>query len=113
MGPCSGGEAIHLAAWDDSGKPLAVGRLHRIVGNKGQIRYMAVEPAARGRGIGKALLQELELRAIDEGIVEIFLNAREEAARFYNQAGYEILGQAHFLFGVIPHFKMRKRLASP
>jgi GNAT superfamily N-acetyltransferase len=103
------GEAIHLAAWDDLGKLVAVGRLHRIAGNQGQIRYMAVEPDAQGRGIGKALLQELELRAIAEGIIEIFLNAREEAVRFYKQAGYEMLGPASLLFGIIPHFQMRKR----
>jgi GNAT superfamily N-acetyltransferase len=104
------GNAIHLAAWDDSGKIVAVGRLHPFTGNRGQIRYMAVEPAAQGRGIGKALLQELELRAIEDGIVEIYLNAREEALRFYKQAGYEVLGSTHLLFGVIPHFQMRKRL---
>jgi hypothetical protein len=28
------GEAVHLAAWDDYGKIIGVGRLHRVVGNR-------------------------------------------------------------------------------
>ena len=102
------GNAIHLAAWNNSGKMVGVGRLHRMAGRQGQIRYMAVEPVAQGRGIGKALLEELELRAVQEGLIEIYLNAREEALQFYTDSGYELLGPAHLLFGAIPHFRMRK-----
>jgi GNAT superfamily N-acetyltransferase len=104
------GEAIHLAAWDDDGKIVAVGRLHRVVGNQGQVRYMAVDPAHRSRGVGRAILQELEVKAIESGILAITLNAREEAVQFYRHNGYQVLRPAHTLFGVIPHFEMRKRL---
>jgi predicted GNAT family N-acyltransferase len=104
------GNAIHLAAWNESGKIVGVGRLHRMAGRQGQIRYMAVEPRVQGRGIGKALLQELEVRAAQEGMIEIYLNAREESLQFYTESGYELLGPAHLLFGAIPHFRMRKRL---
>jgi ribosomal protein S18 acetylase RimI-like enzyme len=104
------GEAMHLAAWDDQGKLIGVGRLHRVVQNHGQIRYMAVEPAQRGQGVGRALLQELEERAIELGILEITLHAREEAVRFYRENGYQVLRASHALFGVVPHFEMRKRL---
>jgi GNAT superfamily N-acetyltransferase len=103
------GEAIHLAAWDEDGKIIGVGRLHRVVGNHGQVRYMAVDPAHRTHGIGKAILQELEVRAIESGILEITLNAREEALPFYRSNGYEVLRPSHTLFGVIPHFEMQKR----
>jgi GNAT superfamily N-acetyltransferase len=105
------GDAIHLGAWNESGKIVGVGRLHRMAGRQGQIRYMAVEPRVQGRGIGKALLQELELRAAQDGMIEIYLNAREEALQFYTDSGYELLGPAHLLFGAIPHYRMRKRLA--
>lgn len=104
------GEAIHLAAWDDRGKIIGVGRVHRVVENQGQIRYMAVDPAQRGQGVGKALLQELEERAIELGILEITLHAREDSVRFYRENGYQVLRASHTLFGVVPHFELRKRL---
>jgi GNAT superfamily N-acetyltransferase len=104
------GEAIHLAAWNDDGKIIGVGRLNRVVGNQGQIRYMAVDPAHRSHGVGRAILQELEVKAIESGILEITLNAREDAVRFYQHNGYQILRPSHTLFGVIPHFELRKRL---
>ena len=104
------GEAMHLSAWDDQGKLIGVGRLHRVVQNHGQIRYMAVEPGQRGQGVGRGLLQELEERAIELGILEITLHAREEAVRFYRENGYQVLRASHTLFGVVPHFEMRTRL---
>ena len=103
------GEAIHLAAWDDDGKIIGVGRLNRVVGNQGQIRYMAVDPEHRSHGVGRAILQELEVKAIESGILEITLNAREDAVQFYRHNGYQVLRPSHTLFGVIPHFEMRKR----
>jgi GNAT superfamily N-acetyltransferase len=105
------GQAIHLAAWDDSGTIVGVGRLHRVVEDCGQIRYMAVDPAQQGRGIGKAILEELEARAIESGIREIMLNSRQDALQFYEKNGYKVLKPSHTLFGVVPHFEMRKRLA--
>jgi GNAT superfamily N-acetyltransferase len=103
------GEAIHLAAWDDDGEIIGVGRLHRVIGNHGQVRYMAVDPAHRSHGVGRAILQELEAEAMKSGIREITLNAREEAVPFYQRNGYQVLKPSHALFGVIPHFEMHKR----
>ena len=102
--------AIHLAAWDGSGRLLGIGRLHRAGENYGQVRYMAVDPTQRSHGIGKAILQELEVRAIEAGIQEIKLNSRQDAVQFYLKHGYQVLGRAHTLFGTIPHFEMWKRL---
>ena len=104
------GEAFHQAAWDDEGKIIGVGRLHRLAGNRGQVRFMAVDPAHRNRGVGRVILQELEGKAIESGILEITLNAREDAVPFYRHHGYQVLKPSHALFGVIPHFEMHKRL---
>ena len=106
-------EALHLAAWDDSGALLGVGRLHRVTAHSGQIRYMAIDPAQRGQGIGTAILQELENLATRSGFDEVILNAREEAVSFYRANGYEVVRSSHNLFGVIPHFEMRKRIQRP
>jgi predicted GNAT family N-acyltransferase len=103
-------DALHLAAWNDSGTLIGVGRLHRLSANAGQIRYMAVDPSERGRGVGAAILRELENLAARSGFDEIMLNAREEAVSFYKSNGYVIVQPSHSLFGVIPHFEMRKRI---
>ena len=103
--------AIHLAAWNDAGKLIGVGRVHRVVGNCGQIRYMAVDPKQRTHGIGKAILRELEVRAVATGMQEIKLNSRQDAVPFYEKNGYQVLRPAHTLFWVIPHFEMWKRLS--
>jgi N-acetylglutamate synthase-like GNAT family acetyltransferase len=104
------GEAVHLAAWDDAGQLVGIGRLHRLAENLGQVRYMAVDPTQRSHGVGKAILQELEARAIALGIEEITLNSRQDAVPFYQKNGYQILKPAPTLFGKIPHFEMWKRL---
>jgi GNAT superfamily N-acetyltransferase len=104
------GEALHLAAWDDAGSLIGVGRLHRLVENCAQVRYMAVEPAQQGHGIGKAILHELEVRALGSGIREIKLNSRRDTVPFYQKHGYLVLRPSHTLFGSIPHFEMWKRL---
>jgi len=103
--------AIHLAAWDEAGKLIGVGRVHRVVGNCGQIRYMAVDPEQRTHGIGKAILRELEVRAVATGMQEIKLNSRQDAVPFYEKSGYQILKPAPTLFGQIPHFEMWKRFS--
>jgi ribosomal protein S18 acetylase RimI-like enzyme len=71
---------------------------------------MAVDPAHRSRGVARAILQELEVKAIESGILEITLNAREDAVEFYRHSGYQVSKPSHTLFGIIPHFEMRKRL---
>ncbi len=104
------GEAIHLAAWNADGKLVGVGRLHRLLEDCGQIRFMAVDPEQRSHGVGRAILRELEIRAIQIRFQEIKLNSRQEAVPFYQKNGYQIVRAADTLFGTIPHFEMRKRL---
>jgi predicted GNAT family N-acyltransferase len=105
-------EAIHMAAWNDGGKMMGIGRLHRLGKNCGQLRYMAVDPAERSHGVGKAILLQLEAQALELGIEEIMLKSRQDAVSFYKKYGYNVLGPAHTLFGEIPHFEMRKRLTA-
>ena len=71
---------------------------------------MAVDPAHRSHGVGKAILKELELRALETGIQEIKLNSRQNALQFYQKNGYQVLRSSNTLFGTIPHFEMWKRL---
>lgn len=100
----------HRMACLDDRIPIGVARLQRNSPEQGQIRYMAVEPAWRGRGVGRALARELELQARILNMREIVLDAREQSVAFYERLGYEIVGPSHTLFGTIRHAAMRKRL---
>lgn len=100
----------HRMVCDDERIPIGVARLQRNSPEQGQIRYMAVDPGWRERGIGRALLEALEMQARELGIVEVVLDAREESVAFYRRLGYEIVGPSHTLFGKIRHSTMRKRL---
>ncbi|MDX1678214.1 bifunctional GNAT family N-acetyltransferase/thioesterase [Arsukibacterium sp.] len=102
-------QAYHLMLTDGQGKLLAVGRLHQLDLNRGQIRYMAVAEQARGKGAGRMILQGLEQQAVILGLQQLQLNAREQAVDFYRQLGYQQEGQAAALFG-IPHLKMTKSI---
>jgi ribosomal protein S18 acetylase RimI-like enzyme len=103
------GQSIHLMACEN-GKLLGVGRVHFNSLKEAQIRYMAVEESWQGKGVGTTILKELERSAKRKGANHIILNARESAVGFYKKHGYRIIRKAHTLFGVIPHYKMRKRL---
>jgi ribosomal protein S18 acetylase RimI-like enzyme len=93
-----------------NGSVAGVARLHPSNPEQGQIRYMAVAPAWQGHRIGQALLAHLEAAARQQGLAEIVLHARESAVGFYERLGYAVVEPSHTLFGVIPHFLMRKSL---
>jgi predicted GNAT family N-acyltransferase len=75
----------------------------------GTIGRMAVAPAARGRGIGAAVLQQLEERARARGLLRVELHAQVHAAGFYDRAGYVGFGEVYLEAG-IEHMSMRKEL---
>jgi ribosomal protein S18 acetylase RimI-like enzyme len=89
---------------------LAVGMLQPTGGQQGQIRFMAVAPAAAGTGLGRRVVAYLEAEAQAMGLTEIMLHARETAVGFYEKLGYVVVAPSHTLFGVLPHFLMRKQL---
>ena len=71
---------------------------------------MAVAEHARGCGYGTRILDALETEARGRGARKIVLNARDNAAEFYRKRGYEVIGEAETLFGVIRHARMKKLL---
>jgi GNAT superfamily N-acetyltransferase len=89
---------------------IGTGRLHQTKQHEGQVRYMAVRPEYRNKGIGKAILTALEDHAKSTGIQRITLHAREAAMPFYRDLGYELIKKSHLLFDTIQHHEMQKSL---
>jgi ribosomal protein S18 acetylase RimI-like enzyme len=63
---------------------LAVG----CVTDAGQITLNYVSPDARFRGVSRALLRALEVRAVERGNARCTLTSTETARRFYRANGY-------------------------
>jgi putative acetyltransferase len=57
-----------------------------------EIRKMYLSPAARGKGLGKYLLQELENAIANRGFHEIWIETAsvlKEAVKLYESSGYQ------------------------
>lgn len=56
-----------------------------------EVKRMFVDPAARGRGVGRRVLAELEAWAVDAGMTRLVLEAGDrqaEAIRLYRRHGF-------------------------
>ncbi len=101
--------SIHIMVVHND-RVIGCGRGHFNSPAEAQIRYMAVEKSYQGKGAGIKILEVLERKLIEKGARTIILNARENAVKFYKKHNYKILGKGHTLFGIIEHYKMRKRI---
>ncbi|MFN0069382.1 MAG: GNAT family N-acetyltransferase [Limisphaerales bacterium] len=103
--------AIHRVAVEAAtGRVIGAGRAHFNSPDEAQVRGMAVEEDWRGRGVGGAILRELERRAAAAGAHRMILSARDVAVPFYRGHGYVVERPGETLFGSIPHCWMAKRL---
>ncbi len=99
-------DALHLLVRDDSGTAIATARLLR----NGHIGRMAVLPAWRGRGIGRALMQHLIRHAEHRGLEQLFLHAQCQAEPFYRRFGFVAQGDVFDEAG-IAHQTMTRSLS--
>ncbi len=100
--------AVHGVAYDGE-KLVGTGRFVGEPGGPAKVGRMAVDAAARGRGVGAAVLRLLERAAMRRGHPEILLHAQATAIGFYERAGYLPVGD-RFLEAGIEHLTMRKPL---
>ena len=73
------------------GAVVGGGGIRMLASSRAEVKHLYVRPSARGTGLGRALLEELERRASVLGATEVVLdtNARLEAAQgLYRSAGY-------------------------
>lgn len=89
---------------------IGTARFHKITDHVGQIRYVAVDEAFQNKTIGTNLMSSIHMTARNKRMRYIILNARETAERFFKKLGYTVVEPGPTLFGVIKHFKMKKRL---
>jgi predicted GNAT family N-acyltransferase len=102
------GEALHVVAVSDG---AVVGTCRLVLdGDTAKLGRMAVEPAARGRGIGAALLASAEREARAAGARRIALHAQAHARELYARAGFADCGEPFEEAG-IEHVLMEKSLA--
>ncbi len=81
---------VFLLASDD-GSELGCGGIRRLTATRYEVKHLWVRPVAQGRGIGTALLAELERRAVAFGATEVVLDTNESltaAGVLYRSSGY-------------------------
>ncbi len=82
------------------GDPVATGAWRHIDDATAEIKRMYVAPRARGRGLARAILAELESRAAAAGHARMVLNtgrAQPEAIALYESSGYlPVPGFGHY-----------------
>ncbi|MFD5106712.1 GNAT family N-acetyltransferase [Streptomyces cinereoruber] len=110
--------AVHVLAVRADGLPLGTGRLLHGAdalgktgadASVGSLGRLAVAKAARGLGVGAALVRGIEDAARERGLTAVDLHAQTHALGFYERLGYEAYGP-EFPDAGISHRAMRKAL---
>jgi len=111
-------DAVHVLALREDGVPLGAGRL--LCGEAaatqtggepgvGSLGRLAVVRAARGLGVGVAIVRGIEDAARARGVTAVDLHAQTHAVGFYERLGYVAYGPEFFDAG-ISHRAMRRGL---
>mgnify|MGYP001824568421 FL=1 len=95
----------HALALLDDDRAVATGRLQP----DGRIGRMAVLANWRNRGIGRAILEQLQERARRLKLPVVYLHAQEGTTGFYQKAGFIPRGETFEEAG-IPHIEMYRQL---
>jgi GNAT superfamily N-acetyltransferase len=84
-------DGLFLVVRDDDGRAVACGGVARFDETRGELKRMYVIPGARGVGLGRRMLEELEEHARRLGYTALVLETgtRPEALGLYGSAGYE------------------------
>ncbi|MFF5424237.1 MULTISPECIES: GNAT family N-acetyltransferase [unclassified Streptomyces] len=110
--------AVHVLAVRADGVPLGTGRLLHGAdalaktgadASVGSLGRLAVTRAARGLGVGAALVAAIEEAARERGLAAVDLHAQTRALGFYERLGYAAYGP-EFPDAGMPHRAMRKAL---
>lgn len=98
-------EAIHFVVYDED-RPIGAGRLRDLNGY-GKVERVCIDATYRNKGVGKLLMDAIELDGKKRGFKSFKLNAQTHASDFYIKLGYKICSD-EFLDAGIPHVTMKK-----
>jgi predicted GNAT family N-acyltransferase len=101
--------AEHLIAYLDN-QPVGTTRIRYLDQQTAKIERLAVLPIARGRGIGKKLMEKALEMAVQQEIKEVVVSAQDYVKGLYQQLGFEQVGEKFAEAGIL-HVKMIKRLS--
>lgn len=80
-------------------------------GRTGQIRQVAVDPSWERRGLGSALMRTVLGRAAEQGLTDVWLNARMSVVPFYERLEFRVTsGMFHAPRTYLPHVRMDRVL---
>ena len=105
-------EAEHFLVHDANTRPprpLGTARF-RVVAGVGKAERVAVLETARGRGLGRRLMDAIAARARELGLSTIRLNAQVAVIPFYERLGYRAEGDV-FVEAGIDHRAMTRSLS--
>ena len=99
---------IFVVAVDQNDHPIGYGDLER----NGHLDHLYCHPDFIGTGVGKAVYQELERLATEQGISSIYVEASEAARRLFERQGFSMEKRVyHIIDGVrIHNYKMFKNI---
>jgi acetyltransferase len=109
-------EVLHEAALGDPERVVLVAEVDGVVvgmahiapsgaanaPHRAEVQRVAVDPAVRGSGVGRRLMQAVEEAALERGLTLLWLTTHDgaEACAFYEAVGYTKLG-------VMPDYSQR------
>jgi ribosomal protein S18 acetylase RimI-like enzyme len=73
-----------------------------------RVRAMATVAAARGRGLGGAVLAALVEHAREHGAARVWCNARTPARAFYERAGFRVISEEFEIAPIGSHYVMER-----
>ncbi|MEX0271965.1 GNAT family N-acetyltransferase [Leptolyngbyaceae cyanobacterium UHCC 1019] len=100
--------STHLLAFLDK-KPVGTTRIRFLTPQVIKVERVAVLPEARGKSIGKRLMEYTFSFAIEKQATEVCMNAQQSVQVFYERLGFQTEGTPFEEAG-IPHIKMKKSL---
>ncbi|MFZ3589286.1 GNAT family N-acetyltransferase [Bacillus sp. DJP31] len=100
-------ECTHVVVYTQN-QPVAAGRLRNYDGI-GKMERICVIESHRKLGLGKVVMDQLELLAKEKGFQKLKLNAQTHAEAFYEGLGYQTVSDI-FMDAGIPHVTMIKQI---
>ena len=84
--------------------------IESLKGNQYQLRGMATITKARGKGLGKLIINKAVVVLKEKQIDFLWCNARKEAVLFYEKLNFTKIGKEFIVEKVGPHYKMYTKI---